>query len=366
MFGPPALTKDSGWQRSPVHYAVEIITKELFSVVKVKPEVEAHFGCNPFSRPHNLFQQIVKSLYSGLKERQYPIIWRTIPSAQLKYKTPVGLNVPNYRANLTEEELRSSEDYEAPITQEIRQTDKDNFNPMVMTREKEGGYMLKTEWKKRVEHLSIEPECYREFSKILHVLCSRAEGLHAEQSGGVKLTVEKLDSLTKGLLSKLYPTKKQLTEFWRGWTSLKTKREKPFFKGRFVTDIGATAQRTDVFKIEPKDEDYKELWRLQKVECEKLSGLLLEKGCYIAEEMGPATGTFPWYLADSYGIWCEEFSTLICNMRDVHDELVGEYQVDDAMGDREKDAILQRYSEFLGVFARGQGACNHRCLKKPS
>jgi hypothetical protein len=371
MFGPQKLDKkDSGWQRSPVNYAVKIIIGELFSKVKVSSLVETHYGCNPFAGSHNLNQQVFKSMYSGIREGEHPIIWRTIPSAQLKYKTPIKVNIPDCERTFKESELMTRQSIAEPNRKEMRPTHRDIFITVMKAETTRGVHTTKRHfeerWKARVADLGLEHEpndCPDNFN-VFHILDAKGELLYAKGDllgGGKGINKKVMDELTGGLFTKLYPTASQKTQFGRSHLDIK---EWPYYKNVFGADLDASVDKSDIFKIQPTDERYKRLLKIQKDECVKLSKAIEEEGWEVNRVMAASAGTFPLFIAARYGLWCREYSSLIENIHAVHMELVQKYQQEHATEEM-KANILQQHSRFLGVFAVGKHESKEGGLKRP-
>jgi hypothetical protein len=362
MFGPTSLVKDSGWHRSPVSHVVRIIVRSLFSDVLVSEEVQARFECNPFSSSHNLHQQILKSLCLGMKVSERPVMWRTQPSSQLKFKSPVKLHIPASDMTLNQVELASLPSSVEPSVVEVRPTQRDVFINVM-----KGETPSKStwpEWEEKVKHLNLmqsEHVCPDAFN-VFHVLHAKCLLLNVSLGHGkAKPGMEAMNMHTKHLHFKLYPAKKQRLEFM--------KQHKKITRwphhDKFAADLDASPGATCVFDIPPTSLNFMDLVKLQEEECKRLLKLLDEKGGGMHHLLGPSKGSFPLFIASRCGIWSSFFFQLVVEIHALHVEMIAECQQDDATADH-RTALVKRHSLFLGVFTMGSiGNTGSQGLQRP-
>jgi hypothetical protein len=361
MIGPRNLTNDSGWQRSPVFHAVRIIVCSLFSKVKVSDEVFAGFKCNPFSGPHNLHQQMLKSLCTGMHGLERAVIWRTQPSSQLKHKSAMTLAMPSSDMSFTESDLSSRSHLEVSNIEEVRPTQKDVFIRVLKCKAPNKPH--RPQWQQKVDHLGLtqsEDSCPSSSTafNLLHAKCLL---FNEARHGKAIPTMEAMNTLTHQLHFKLYPTKKQRVEFQKKHRKIKKWPHEDEFRG----DLAACPDSTCVFDVPPKDLKHKNLLVLQQAESEHLSQQLEENSFDISTVLAPSDGSFPLFIASRYGIWGAGFLKLVEDIHALHCEIIEACQQDDAVAEVQGHLVV-RQAAFLGVFALESFASSgHAGLRRP-
>jgi hypothetical protein len=367
MFGPSNLVgiKNSGWQLSAVYYATKIIVQKLFIEVSVGEDAERHFEGNPFSRTHDLFQQVMHSLHYGIKDSERPVIWRTQPSSQLKFKSHMKIDVPWCDRVFKVSELRGRVIRDEPDHDEVRPTQKDAFTAILKGQTNSTHH--RKEWVEKVAGLGLGPtkELVDSSINVFGLLYHKTVLFHQAAGGGNDIPgVDQVDKLTKGLFSRLYPTKKQKQEF----VKQNRKAADGPYEGKFEEDLKASKESMtglpdDMFDIKPKDDTNRSLWELQQKECVKLSKMLLDDE-WRKDKIRQGGGSFPLFIAANYGIWCAEYSLLIGTIHDIHLGVVQEYQLD-STGEERKEEIVHDHAKFLNFFTTMQRPTfGHQGLRK--